>query len=744
MSLFNELERRNVFRVGIAYLVVSWLVLQVADVMIDNIGAPDWLFSGILLVLGIGFPIVLVFAWAFELTPEGIKRESEVDRSESIAPQTGKKLNNTILVLMALAIAYLLFDKFSGNRPDSVSTPAADVAQSAAQPETEPAPDSPPEISRQSIAVLPFDNRSARAEDEYFAEGIHDDLLTNLSRIGALKVISRTSVLRYRDTEQPIPEIARELGVATVMEGAVQRSGNQVRINVQLIDAATDEHLWAEIFDRELTAENLFAIQSEISEAIAGALQATLSPAEQQRVNARPTENLAAYDAYLRGRQLMATRNSEKLEEAIEEFRTAVTLDPQFALAWVGLADSFSLLSGYGSFPAHESVPLQEEALDKALAIDPGLGEAYASMSGVHEFHRRLQEAEAALQKAIELSPNYATAYQWYGLFLNQYPARANEQLALIRKAVELDPVSPIVQLNLGAGYLSIGEVNASRQHYLRLAELHPAFSRTYWALSRLEASFGGRLDEALRYAIEGRRNDPGGLLNSNREANIYTQLGDEQAAQRVLSRMEEMNADHPLTINRTVNLAAQFGSKPAVRETLNWALPKLEQLGAFDVRTARIALVLGDLDWAKALYLKANPEWGEQDSWDALLAREFDEACIVSWVFDHTGDPELGEALRRAAMRYFDEYLPAVTRHPDVHNPELCYLAEGDKEKALVSLETQFAHGHLDSWKLRHQLPLYDPLRDDPRYVDLTRRFDTLIAEQIARVQAAEWSKGP
>ncbi len=749
MSLFNELKRRNVFRVGIAYVIVAWLVLQVADVVLNNITAPDWVFQVIMLVLGIGLPVVLVFAWAFELTPEGIKRDKDVDRSESITPQTGKKLNTAILVLMALAIVYLLFDKFSESEPFSreANNQAAisnEEKRTLTPGISEPALDSEKQISRQSIAVLPFDNRSPRAEDEYFAEGIHDDLLTNLSRIGALKVISRTSVLRYRDTEQPIPEIAKELGVATVMEGAVQRSGNQVRINVQLIDAQTDEHLWAEIFDRELTAENLFSIQSEISEAIAGALQATLTPEEEQRVNSRPTEDLAAYDAYLRGRQLMATRNSEKLEEAIEEFRTAVTLDPQFALAWVGLADSYNLLSGYGSFPTNQSIPLQEEALDRALALDPDLGEAYASMADVHVFHRRFEQAEAAYQKAIELSPNYATAYQWYGLHLYRYPARADEALALVRKAVELDPVSPIVQLNLGVAYLSIGEVNAAEQHLLRLVELHPTFSRTYWSLSRLEARFNGRLDESLRYAIEGRRSDPGGLLNLNREANVYTQLGDQEAAERVLSRMEEMNADHPMTIYRTLRFTAEFGSKVALRETLNWALPRLQEQNALNMNAGYNALILGDLDWTRQLFLAAIPEWGEPDQWDDLLAREFGEACIVSWIFDRTGDPELGADLRREAMRYFDEYLPAVTRHPDEYNPELCYLAEGNLELALASLETQFTHGHLESWRHRHRLPLYDPLRDEPRYVELTQRFDALTAEQRARVQAADWSKGP
>ncbi len=195
-------------------------------------------------------------------------------------------------------------------------------------------------INKLSIAVLPFDNRSALEEDEFFVDGIHDDLLSTIAKIGSLKVISRTSVMEYRDTNKKIPVIAKELGVANILEGGIQRSGNQVRINVQLIDAVTDEHLWAEIFDRELTAENLFAIQSEISQNIANALKTVLSLEEKTRINTRPTDNLQAYDSYLRGRQLMATREAAKLEQAVEEFNKAVELDPQFALAWVGVADA--------------------------------------------------------------------------------------------------------------------------------------------------------------------------------------------------------------------------------------------------------------------------------------------------------------------------------------------------------------------------------------------------------------------
>jgi len=296
MSFFNELKRRNVIRVGIAYAVVAWLVMQFADVVLDNIDAPQWVFQVIMLVLAIGLPLVLVFAWAFEMTPEGLKKEKDVDRSQSITPQTGKKLNNAILVLMALAIGYLLYDKFAdeGSEPFSRQTPEKVRSTGEKRALTQ-------EVkltnTRSSIAVLPFANRSNKEDDLFFTEGIHDDLLTQLAKIADLKVISRTSVMKYKNTEKTIPEIASELGVSTILEGGIQRAGSRIRINAQLIDVNTDEHLWAETFDREMTMENIFDIQSEITRQIVTAVKGELSDEESEVLSGMPTNNLAAYEA---------------------------------------------------------------------------------------------------------------------------------------------------------------------------------------------------------------------------------------------------------------------------------------------------------------------------------------------------------------------------------------------------------------------------------------------------------------
>jgi len=299
MSFFDELKRRNVFRVGIAYLVVAWLVLQVADVVINNVGAPGWVFQIIMLMLGIGFPIVLIFAWAFEMTPDGIKKEKDIDRSQSITSKTGRKLDFTIIGIMALALIYFVWES---RFQETTAIPAEAGANnvSAETPDTHEI-----EIaSDNSIAVLPFANRSRDEDDAFFSDGIHDDLLTQLAKIGDLKVISRTSVMKYKDTQKTIPEIAEELGVSTILEGGIQRAGKRIRINAQLIDVTTDEHLWAETFDREMTMENIFDIQSEITRQIVTAVKGELSDTEQQALGAAPTANLEAYEAYLHQRKI--------------------------------------------------------------------------------------------------------------------------------------------------------------------------------------------------------------------------------------------------------------------------------------------------------------------------------------------------------------------------------------------------------------------------------------------------------
>ena len=727
MSFLKELKRRNVFKVGAAYVVMAWLVAQGVDVFLENFGTPEWVIKTVLLLLVAGFPIALFFAWAFELTPEGIKKEKDVDRSQSITSHTGKSLNNAILVLMAVAIAYLLFDKFSNPVPDDV--PA--IEMTAVSNQTEENPEIEADIPRKSIAVLPFDSRSDRTEDEFFAEGIHDDLLTTIAKIGSLKVISRTSVMEYKETTKKIPQIALELGVAHILEGGIQRSGNTVRINVQLIDAQTDEHLWAEIFDRELNAENLFAIQSEITRAIADALQATLSPEEIGRINTMPTQNLAAFEAYRRGRQLMSTRDTEKLEQATKEFKMAVELDPGFALAWVGIAQSHVLLSNYGTFNKEDAYTIGYDAIEHALAIDNRLGHAYAVLGLIEVGKKNLVEAESLYQKAIDLDPNNALAYMWYGNLVSRFSLRAQEQVDLVRKAVELDPRSAIVSVNLGVAYQQHGRYSLAERQYQKVLELDPEFEVAMRSLGALYTNIG-QLDQAIKYYQMASRQDSGNPSSLFLTARIYQVLGEEEKALELRREVEDLDPENIrigyLDIYSNL-LAGNFGG---AREAMNWTFPKAQKNNSPLAFFSWLETLMGNPARAREILLMQDPRWVEPAKWRELIEEYSTNACLFSWLLIQTGDKELGEELLQQTTTYLTQDLPAAIEHADRFWSDICHLTAGDTENAYSAIETRLSHGHhqLD-FRMWVQLPMYEPIRHEQRMRDLLTGFDQYIEEQ-------------
>jgi TolB-like protein/Tfp pilus assembly protein PilF len=749
MSFISELKRRNVFKVGITYLVGSWLLIQVADILLDNIGAPAWVLQALFVALGVGFFITLFFAWAFEMTPEGVKREKDVDRSQSITPQTGKKLNNTILVLMAVAIAYLLFDKFSVKGPDPIPTPANGVTENSTSGKPDPALDIEPEkeavINKQSIAVLPFDNRSRNVDDEYFTEGIHDDLLTNLARIGSLKVISRTSVMQYKDTEKTIPVIAKELGVATVMEGAVQRSGNTVRINVQLIDAQTDEHLWAEIFDRELTAENLFAIQSEISEKIAGALKATLSPDEETRINQFPTQSLEAYNAYLRGRQLMPQRNSADLEKAMGFFELAVEIDPEFALAWVGIAESALLLATHGTLNPGEMNKIVESATARALEINPQLGEAYTSKGSLYDDLNQREQAESAYKRAIELSPNYATTYHWYSILVSNFHDRLQESLDLLKKAAELDPLSPIIKQNIAGRYGQMGRFEEAEAEYRQLLSANPEFSSGMLGMGwSFYGNNLGQIDDAIVMLQKSSALDPGRIGSLVVEYFEWLRLDDHARAQAVYQQMADLDAANLWLPISKAFLDIKHGRIAAAKEEAMFLGRKFnnpsEQWWA-----GLILAYAGDHDQARGFFLKVDPRYLDREQWFDILNGGATDVCTVGLTLVRTGDESLGNELLRYAADYWENTLPRYVQHADRWGSFLCHAYLGDIEKSLTALETALEHKHaLGYWTYLATNTELGLLRDSPRFQAMDIKARAELARQRENLARMEAETGP
>ncbi|PYJ49480.1 MAG: hypothetical protein DME83_11355 [Verrucomicrobia bacterium] len=355
-SFFAELKRRNVYKVAIAYGVVAWLLIQVATQVFPFFEIPNWVVRLVVLVIIIGFPVALIIAWAFELTPEGLKRTETADAEHS----AGRSLKRTwiYVVIIAGAISIGLF--FLGRYTSSKQNAGA-------------------ELPGKSIVVLPFDNLSRDPDNAYFAEGVQDEILTRLAKVADLKVISRTSTQKYKSAPDNLRDIAKQLGVSNILEGSVQRAGDQVRVTVQLINATTDAHLWAESYDRALT--DIFTVESEIAKTIADTLRAKLTGSEERMMSKKPTANPEAYELYLKGRFFWNKRTGVDLRKSIDYFDQAVAKDPSYALAYAGLADAYVLLSGFGAASPKDSLPQAKAAAEKALELDSTLGEAHASLA---------------------------------------------------------------------------------------------------------------------------------------------------------------------------------------------------------------------------------------------------------------------------------------------------------------------------------------------------------------------------
>jgi TolB-like protein len=497
MSFFEELKRRNVFRVAIGYTITAWLLLQAVDLVLENVNAPDWVMQVFMLALAIGFPLAIFFAWAFEMTPDGVKRESEIDRSQSMAPQTGRKLDRIIIVFLVLAVGFLLADRLrTGNDPEPVGIDKESITVSPAIEESSPEAVSPIQ-NEKSIAVLPLVNRSVNAEDAFFADGLHDELLTQLSRISALKVISRTSVMGYAGTTKRMPEIGRELGVATLLEGGVQRSGNRVRINVQLIDASTDEHLWAEVYDRELTADNLFDIQSDITRAIADALHAVLTGDEQQTLEQQSTDNVDAYAWYLRGKAASRGygRQSPEIDESIAFFQSAIELDPQFAAAYAVLAIDWTERF-WGTDRLGDELQHAYDALEQAKMLAPELPETLTAEGYYHYWgHKDYLPAIAAFDRALQREPGNYLALRGKAYALRRQ-GRLDESITALEAVVSLDPLYAEIHADLGYSFLRNGQYKQANIMLTRAAALGADNPFYHYVLAESQL-VGGELEKA-------------------------------------------------------------------------------------------------------------------------------------------------------------------------------------------------------------------------------------------------------
>ena len=466
LSFFAELKRRNVIRMAGLYLVGAWLLTQVASTLLPAFDIPSWMLRGLIVTLALGFIPAVIFSWVFQLTPEGLKREEAP--GQSITPQTGRRMDRMIIVVLVLALGYFAFDKF-------VLTPRREAAFVASAAPNE----SRSVINAKSIAVLPFQNLSEEKQNEYFADGVQDQILTDLSHIADLKVISRTSVMQYKSgLARNLREIGQQLGVAHVVEGSVQRAANKIRVNAQLIDARTDAHVWAQTYDRDLA--DVFIIQSEIAKAIAGQLQAKLSPKENSAINERPTSDVAAYDLYLRAKQLIyegevaPSRQRENLFQAVQLLDQAVARDPAFLLVHCQLAAAHDLIYFFNYDHTDSRLKLAEASIGNAVRLQPDAGETHLAQA-IHSYWGYLDygRAREELTKAQQLLPNDAQIFKFLGL-IERRQGRWNEAVRNLERVVELDPRNADGFGNLAQTYFDLRRYNESIATFDRIAQLEP------------------------------------------------------------------------------------------------------------------------------------------------------------------------------------------------------------------------------------------------------------------------------
>jgi len=702
-AIWDRLRRRKVVQWGIAYAAGAWGFLQGLAYVSELLEWPAQLQKLTGLALLIGLPIALVLAWY-----HGDKGERRVTRTE----------------LAIITLLFLLGGGLFWRYQHTSET--ANVATSIL-----PAADAGP-----SIAVLPFENRSSKSDDAFFVDGIHDDILTQLSKVSALKVISRTSVEQFRDTKLPIKEIAEQLGVKSILEGGVQRGGDRVRINVQLIDAGTDAHLWAETYDRALTAENIFAIQSDLSVAIAGALKTALTPAEKARASVVPTRSLEAWEAYQLGKQRQARRASAELAEAEKFFGRAIELDPTFALAYVGLADTLSLETDYSDKPPEAALAEADGLVSKALALDANLAEAWASKGGIAISRAQVEQAEKWLRRAIELNPNYAPAHHWLGIVLS-LNGSLKEGLEHSERAAQLDPLSVIVQVNLGNSMQFVGRFDEAATRYRRALDIDPMSSVTYDSLAALDAYARNRFADAVTLQERAVALDSGSPTRSAWLSAIYLDVGDVPRAQQVVASLIERWPDDYFSHVAAAVLHQVLGSTAAAERHASKALA-IYPIDTYSLQILRNAdLRQGDPGSARARYASAFPELLTSTP-PSITAFNHGSAIDVIPVLQAAGDGVTASALLDLAEQFI-RTIPRLGVLGYGIADVAIHALRGDKDKALAALrEAEKAGWRGPFWRYYRDIdPNLASIRNEPEFKAVFADIERDMAHQRAELAA-------
>ena len=671
MSFLNELKRRNVLRVATAYIVSSWLLIQVSETIFPLFGYGDTPARLVVIVLAIAFIPSLIFSWVFEITPEGLKRDADVAREQSTTQVTGKKLDRIILVVLALALAYFAFDKF-------VLDPARDaelVEETTLKVRSDALVES---FGDKSIAVLPFVNMSDDAGNEYFSDGISEELLNLLAKIPELRVISRSSAFSFKGKDIDIPTIAEQLNVAHILEGSVRKVGNQVRITAQLIEARSDTHLWSETYDRDL--ENIFEVQSEISTAITGALMERLSLQIEVIPQTTTAISSEAHDAYLRGRYLVVQRTRRTIEGAVEEFEKAVTTDLNYALAHAELAVAYILLArqNYGDLTYVEAIAKATPHAKQAMFLGPTLAEAHTATALLLRFQENIEDALGYLENALRINPNYSLAHTWMANIFSEL-GRYEEADVMQKTALSLDPLWKGAINNYTQSLVRRNLLDDAHRESEKIASVYPAM---YSELQGRITGVGGNWASLVLGYLDALRIEPADVWTRKSLIMPFALIGLEQEA---------------LTIyGTTSHLPLMMLGRP--EDAVTAAEIFLTQAPTFHSRfgLGKALAYAGDYNHARPILEEA---WKRSSGQVTLGFFEvFDAAALISIrrdAGDEAGVGELLVAIRNNVRRYREAgYTTLWYFSPDYEEGLAAYFA-GEHETGLTLIARAVEDGY-------------------------------------------------
>lgn len=640
-NFIKELKRRNVFKVAIAYAIAGWLIIQIAATVFPAFDFPEWTTQFVIILVAIGLPLSVIFAWAFELTPEGIKKSREVDITESVTNRTGKKLNGVIISVLSVALFFVLVERIFFATSGMVEADSV-------------------EFSQASIAVLPFADLSPLNDQEYFSDGLSEELLNVLAKVENLKVAGRTSSFKFKGQNEDLKLIGEQLGVNHILEGSVRKSGDQIRITAQLISVSDGFHLWSETYDRTYNASNLFQIQDEISKQVLQELKIRLlGNAEPLIADEIPTQDVEAYEAYLKGNQLLKNRIPKEIEEAITYFKRATVLDPTFAEAFARLSIAYARLFEYGSINREEVATLIQDNANKALFIDNSIGEAYAGLAEFYQVNFDNENAKKASKKAYELNPNNPEILIWYAASLD---VKENDlEMELLQKAYEIDPLSPVIIMNIASKYIRENEIDKAIALYDKNIENNPEFIRSYTAkISLLRGEPYGKLDEAFIEAYKAYRLNPdhmavlGSLARSANDFNF--ELLSTEIENKVLELYPENDAALGVRMQNYLE-SKDYDSAFELMETeLKGVMPKEEYEKITFAYKLLSSVEKNAFKDAKEHIITLQPLYLS----DTLSVHPLDMllTAYVRRTFIETGDTEQAEKLTELECDYYDNSL--------------------------------------------------------------------------------------